>query len=227
MKKLLRIKVFLLIFLFAVFLSESMATGVGFNISGGRGEAEWNATNWSHSGSDKDFDFDTDIKKKGAGFVLDTAVSSDRVFNYRLNLGWERNEYKIDDVYKYIIHPDIYGKFETSGWFMSHDFGFRIFNNSKVRIWMGPQVRLSSTKGELKSNKNYEIDFISFGVGPVLGLNIHITSSMSILFKAGMLFERNWGELENRSNHDDWKIDSEGEYSFASAGLLFRFGESY
>lgn len=224
MDKIFKVNYFTLLLLLLLFVSDSSATGVGFNITGGAGEGDWDATNWSHSGSDKDFDFDTDVKKRGAGFIFDTAVSSDRVFNYRLNLGLERNEYEIDDIYN---NPGISGKFETSGWFMSHDFGFRIYNNRTVRVWMGPEVRLASVKGELKNNKDYEIDFVSFGLGPVLGLNINPGANISIVFKIGALLERNWGDLEDRSTGVDWNIDSEGNYSFASAGFLFRFGENY
>lgn len=92
MERILRAKCFTLLFLLGIFLTESLASGLGFNVTGGKGTADWDAVNWSHSGSDKDFDFDTDITSSGVGFVFDSSIGSDRLFNYRFNLGLEKTD---------------------------------------------------------------------------------------------------------------------------------------
>lgn len=228
MNQLLRVICLALLFLLPFYPTLSMATGIGFNLTGGSGSTDWDAVNWSHSGSDKDFDYDTDIKRAGAGILLDTAVGSNRLFNYRLNLGWENSDYKIDDVYKYVINPNLKGKFETRGWFMSHDFGFRIISNEAFRLWLGPELRISKSSGELKGNEDYEIDLSSFGIGPVLGLNLNMGKTVSLSFRMGALDMRSTGELENRSANIDWDINSDSyTYTFSSVGIIFRFGEYF
>jgi hypothetical protein len=154
MKVFFRINSFALALLITLFMGESLAAGIGFNMIRGGADLEWEAENWSHSGSDKDFDFDTEFDATGSGIIFDSAVGSGRVFNYRLNLGVERGDYKIDALYPEINAPMLSGSFETKGWFMSHDFGFRVFENSAIRLWLGPEIRYSKTEGDLDSNRD-------------------------------------------------------------------------
>lgn len=225
MKVLFRINCFALLLLIGFFLTESLAAGLGFNVTGGKGTIEWDAVNWSHSGSDKDFHFDTDLASSGAGLLFDSAIGSYKVFNYRLNLGLEKGAYKIEDVYRYKVDPNISGKFETRGWFMSHDFGFKVFENRKMRLWLGPEFRISKSNGDLNKDKNYKIDITTLAIGPVLGLNLNMGKTVSLAFKIGALGTMSKGEIDNRFSGEDWDIESDSTYSFASAGIIFKLGE--
>lgn len=228
MKRLLSTYFFLALFLFCFFLTDSMAAGVGFNVTGGSGSAKWDANDWSHSGSDRDFHMETDNERAGIGFLLDTAVGSQKVFNYRLNIGTEALDYKVKSVYRFTIDPNLSGKFETKGRFMSHDFGFKVFERKKIRIWLGPEIRLSKVEGKMNGDKNYEISISSFGLGPVLGVNLNIGRTLSLAFKIGALEMASYGELDNKATGEDWDIYADNDhYIFANVGLLFRFGEPY
>ena len=228
MKRLLSITCLSAVFLFFFFMTDSMAAGIGFNVTGGSGSTKWDANNWSHSGSDRDFHLKTDNERTGIGFLLDTAVGSGKAFNYRLNIGTESLDYKVKSVFRFTIDPNLSGTFETKGRFMSHDFGFKLFERQKIRIWLGPEIRLSKVEGKLSSDRNYEISISSFGVGPVLGANLNIGKTLSLAFKVGALEMASYGELDYNATGEDWDIYSDNDhYIFANAGLLFRFGEPY
>ena len=228
MKRLLSIYYFSALFLFCFFLTESMAAGIGFNVTGGGGSTKWDANNWSHSSSDKDFHFKTDNERAGIGFLFDTAVGNKRVFNYRLNIGTEAVDYKVKSVYKFNIDPNLNGTFETKGRFMSHDFGFKVFERKKLRIWLGPELRLSKIEGKLSGDKNYEVSISSLGLGPVLGVNLNIGKTLSLAIKVGALEMASYGDLDNHATGEDWDIYADNDhYIFANVGLLFRFGEPY
>jgi hypothetical protein len=203
-----------------------MAAGIGFNVTGGSGSAKWDANNWSHGSSDKDFHFKTDHKRAGIGFLFDTAVGTKKVFNYRLNIGAEAVDYKVKSVYRFNIDPNLNGTFETKGLFMSHDFGFKLFERKKLRIWIGPELRLSKIEGKLNDDNNYEISIYSLGLGPVLGLNLNISKTLSLTFKLGALEMASYGELDNRATGEDWDIYADRDnYTFGNVGLIFKFGK--
>ena len=71
----------------------------------------------------------------GFEFVLDTAVARNTVFNYRLNLGYEKFESKDADL-------------DMESIIVDNTFGFAAFRNKVVRLWLGPQVRFSYTHDE-------------------------------------------------------------------------------
>lgn len=228
MKRLLSIHLLSALFLTCFFLTDSMAVGLGFNVTGGGGSTKWDANDWSHSGSDNDFHMETDNERAGAGLLLDTAVGSQKVFNYRLNIGRETLDYKVKSVYRFKIDPNLSGTFETKGRFMSHDFGFKLFERKKIRIWLGPEIRLSKVEGKLSDDRNYELSISSFALGPVLGMNLNIGRTVSLAFKVGALEVASYGELDNKATGEDWHIyDDNDHYIFGNVGILFRFGEPY
>lgn len=228
MNKTVLIAGFALLFSCSFLVTESMAAGFGLNITGGRGDTKWDADNHRYFGpTDNDFHFNTDNKRMGMGIIFDSAVGSRRGFNYRLNIGSEYADYKIKDVYRYRVNPNIKGTFETKGWFMSHDFGVKVFQRKSLRIWVGPEVRISKTEGKLDRNKVYDIDISTVGVGPVVGLNLNVGDVLSLAFKLGRIVMASYGELDNRATGEDWKIHSDTNvYYFTNVGIIFRFGEN-
>lgn len=229
MKRACRINYFTLLFLFGFFPAESMAVGFGFNVTGGKGSTTWDANSYHFLGpSDNDFHFKTNNERAGRGILFDTALGSNRVFNYRLNIGTERVDYKINKVYRYRVHPGLSGTFETKGWFMSHDFGFKVFKNRSLRLWVGPELRISRSEGRLDRDRKYEIDISTLGIGPVVGLNLNMGNTVCLTLKIGALAMISDGELDNNATGEDWDILSdENSYKFANVGLVFRFGEGY
>lgn len=65
----------------------------------------------------------------GGGIVVDTACALDKIFNYRLYAGFDQSYPK--------EHKEILSRIK-----LDNIFGFRVFRNELVRIWIGPSVGL-------------------------------------------------------------------------------------
>lgn len=215
MKKRIMIRGFFVLIVLVFFASNAHAIGFGFNLTGGGGSTDWEANHeWDSSW---DFDFDTDDKRGGIGFIFDTAVAKDTLFNYRLNIGSEAVDYETDGG----------GTFETTGWFMAHDFGFGIVRKGRLRLWVGPEVRLSYSEGEMDINKDWEMNVFSIGVGPVVGLNVNFGKTLTLALKAGALSMGSGGILEDNFWEDEYNLEGSGSYSFVNVGLIFRIGNDH
>ncbi len=192
-------------------VSETMAVGIGFYATSGMGDGEYEFD----SDTNPDIDLDTDIQRCGYGFMLDTAVANDRVFNYRLNIG----------IYNWSEEFEDDSEFELSGFMISHDFGFGVLRNKYVRLWLGPEVRFALGDGDEDDNHGYDVEIKSFGVGPVLGLNVHLGPVVSLGFKSGYLFEGVNGDADSLDESIDFSGDDTMYYFTLS--LIFRINDEY
>ncbi|MDT8318386.1 MAG: hypothetical protein RQ824_10435, partial [bacterium] len=175
MKRILTINFLAVFFLCSFFSADAMALGIGLNLTGGGGVTEWEIKQ-DYSPHNK-YDEDVDVARGGLGFILDTTVAKNSLFNYRFNIGSEAVEYDIDGG----------GSFETKGWFMAHDFGFGIIKKKNLRLWAGPELRLSYSQGELENNNNIKLYMATIGIGPVVGLNLNFRKNITLALKVGAL----------------------------------------
>lgn len=215
MKRILTINCLAVFLLCSFFPADAMALGLGFNLTGGGGSTEWEV--------EQDFppyskwEEDVDLTRGGIGLILDTTVAKNKLFNYRLNIGYEAVEYDIDGG----------GIFETEGWFMAHDFGFGIIRKKNLRLWVGPELRFSFVEGEQETNSNNELHMLTVGIGPVVGLNLNFGKLVSLALKVGALSIGGAGYVENKAAAQDWDIEEKGTYTFLNVGLIFRIGDKY
>ncbi len=133
------------IVLFLLFLGAGTAhaQGVGVFAGGGKG----------------------DHAHQELGLVWDTTVASDRLFNYRMNLGWER--FDLDDKFS--------EKEGFRGVLLENSFGFRLATSEAGRLWAGPQVLFGVYQGDFGA-----------GLGLVLGENLHAGKVLSVGLTAGV-----------------------------------------
>jgi len=148
-------------FFILLLLSEnSFAVGLGgfIDASTGSGKAEWESDYNS---------WDIDSNAFAFGFVLDTAPTNEKIFNYRLNVGFAKQEIK--DEYN--------EKMKSNGIYAENIFGFAFIKNENFRWWGGPLIRVGYYSGDADSYRvgstTYEtkFDYAEFGVGAVTGLN--------------------------------------------------------
>ena len=121
------------------------------------------------------------------GFLMDTAVAHDSLFNYRLSMGFSFVDY--EEKHK-LFKADGYG-FQ-----MKNTFGYCLLQSSSFRLWIGPTLHFfvdslhkrSSLKSHItvdgdiytiSSEKKHILD-VGAGGGVELGLNIHIGNNFSI-----------------------------------------------
>lgn len=219
MKRKVIVSILAIIFCVSCLTTNAMAIGLGFNLSVGGGHTEWDIEDQYIYNTEKDESDDTRV---GIGFIFDTAVAKNSFFNYRLNIGSESVEYDFDKS----------GKYETSGWFMAHDFGFAIVRKKNLRLWAGPEIRFSYSEGDLDdASVNSEINIFSVGVGPVIGLNLNFNKGITLALKAGALAMSSTGEIDVKNflapADPDFELEGEGSCGFINVGLIFRLGDEY
>ena len=194
---------------------NSFAAGLGIFIDasgGGSGEFEW----------ESDFNSrNVDSKAAAFGFVLDTAPTNERVFNYRLNVGFARHEF--DDI----------DKIKSKGIYAENIFGFALIKDETLRWWVGPLVRVGFYSGDTDTvqlgsgaSMKTELDYAEFGVGAVTGLNVKVGNAI-LSPSIGVRFSGYGGEGEITTRDSfgtsSFKEDFEASATniFANFALLF------
>ena len=126
-------------------------------------------------GGDLDDDYSTynvDTSSTGFGFVLDTSHRDSKVFNYRLNVGYEKHD----------IEFPAGGTIELDGLSIDNTFGFSVVRKKNVRFWLGPQISLAYYTGR---HDNVDYSLAAFGIGPVLGVNFPMGPVATISLSGG------------------------------------------
>lgn len=199
-------------------LSDAMAVGLGVYGGLSSGNSDW--TTDDNYGS---YDFKMDSGHTEAGLVLDTAVAKDRLFNYRLNLGYLKSTYKDDSG----------DKLELDGFAMTHSFGFGVLRTENVRLWLGPQLRFSYVTGSPKGGSD---NYSQFGVGiaPVLGININLGPVVTLAVDGGYRFSSYFGTYDYTNySYSGYSYSDTGSYTvseqtpFVNVSLIFRMGDKY
>ena len=185
----------------SIVVVDSNASGLGFTL--GVGFEDWDDTL-----------IDETRNLKNIGFVIDTNVAQDRVFNYRFTMVREENNgYSVD----------------MKGIVMTHDFGFGVFRNERVRFWLGPELR-AVIYDDVSANQDSTIfnssgDSLGYGLGLVVAANFHVSKLASIGISA-----RYFGGFSGYTRDDYWEssdsdVDSRGIY--LNVSVLFRMDDEY
>lgn len=208
--------------------SSGAVAGVGIgpyiDLAGGSGEMEWDTygDGWANLGFNTET-WDVDAGSGAIGFVLDTAPTGPSVFNYRLNVGLEAQNFE-----------DNYGiEMKVGGLVVENVFGFALVRKPNLRWWIGPLVRFGYYSGETDDyfeggfRKKTEADLFEFGIGAVTGVNIPVGKSKNVILapSAGVRFIGVGGDgtvtnLDTGTSFDD---DLSGGFTtaFVNFALLF------
>jgi hypothetical protein len=152
-----------------------------------------------------DEEADGSIRTQGVGFVLDTAPTDQDVFNYRLNVGYERLEGTIDH-----IDPSfgIFSEeFNLDGLAVDHTFGFAVFKKEKVRVWLGPQLKVGFYAG---SDSSVDTVMARLGIGFLVGANFKVASHFTIAGTVGVSAS-GYGGVRTFPNSADQDITASGK----------------
>jgi hypothetical protein len=208
MKRLLMLQVlaFSLVCILGISSASALGLGAYYNQGWGDGEVEyddWDDDDYNHYDFD-DIDIENDYKTRMIGFMLDTNVARDSIFNYRLNIALDEMEPKS-------------GK-DIDGYVMDHTFGFGVLRNQNVRLWIGPQINLSYYTDD-------DFDMFGLGFGPAIGVNIHAGDKISFTVTSGYKYNFLIGS-EDRYDDDFDFTGYEGQY-YINFGVLFRINDVY
>ena len=162
----------------------SLAFGVGayFEYLHGDGELDSNLTSLFSGINDAEFEAD----KFGVGFALDTNLAQNRLFNYRLMIGYQKTNRDFDAVANVPLPGSVFtlGNLDAHGFSFNSAFGFGLLRRPHLRLWAGPAIRLGV---DVFDTNNDDIDLVDFsaGGGPVVGLNFHAGQHLTIGLTAG------------------------------------------
>jgi len=106
------------------------------------------------------------------GFVMDTNLSRDRLFNYRLRLGMQAGKREYDIAGFGTV------KEKTIGFAITNTFGFGIVRTPAVRLWIGPSIRFAVD--DCTDCSGYDSVFLAIGGGPEIGLNYNVGRHLTI-----------------------------------------------
>ncbi len=194
------------------FPGQAHAFGLGGYASIGGGTAEYEAES---AGGTTEVDLDSVIKE--FGFVMDTNLAMDRLFNYRVNLG-----------YQMVEHENGASPIELEGFVLNQDFGFAVMRNRNLRLWLGPELQLSYLSGEIDINPNWDITLYGVGLGPVVGMNFNIGRSLTLGLKGGYLFTYRQGDGEDNSGGgSSFDYEVQEHLFFVNLAVLFRINDSF
>lgn len=204
----------LILFCVLVWNGNALASGIGFYVQGGGGTAEWEADDLRGQ-----FDFDSDSRHGGLGIVYDSNVSQNSLFNYRAYLGYERAVHDPDNDF---------GDIKLDSIVFDQDFGFGLYRSGSLRLWVGPEVRISYSSGRPDDADDLKFKLFGIGAGPVAGVNFHINSTLSLCLKGGFLGIGYIGEVDDDSDSidgEDYEMDQ--GYAFFNFAVIFKFNDQY
>lgn len=219
-----------------LFTSPLFAVGIGGFLTLGSGSYDWSYTNaygeiydpyygWTEGDID-DWDESTGMSKVGIGFILDTNVARDSVFNYRLQISISSMSFEGDSE----DDSDI----DATEFFVYNTFGFGVARTDKIRFWLGPQIGVGFVSGEFSFEGSDELDtneifLVGANIGVAAGLNIHLTQLLTLAMDTGLRSNSLAGAAEISAENGSLEADvtASGMEFFFNIGLLFRFGDQY
>lgn len=206
---------FLFIGTMFIFTQHANAIGVGGYLTYANANYDWT---YEDALTDYEFDDSSSAPKFGAGFILDSCVAKDTLFNDRLNVGY--SFYNMDN--------DKLPKLKGFDYHVYNSFGFGIVRNEMIRLWVGPQVGIGMLYGTFDDDSTDEdANFVTFygSLGAVAGINVHLASQFSIGFDAGYRFSSHIGASDYGVDGSD--VTGNGGEVFANISFIARFNDSF
>lgn len=211
----------ILVIVIGIFLIPQKCLAVGLGIyfpALGRGSS---TVEWSQGG--ESVDFHPSVNHFGYGFVFDTRVENPGIFNYRLNLGYDKANFTEEgETYDY----------DLSCYSINNTFGFAVLQTELVRLWLGPQLSLLyMTYSEDYPDGDVQVNLFGIGFAPVLGANFNFGRLISVCPELGYHFSflegnsiRDWDGVID-SFEIDWNMRT-SEY-FMRLNIIFRVNDYF
>lgn len=164
---------------------------------------------------------DTHYKESaGFGFVLDTNVQKDKVFNYRL--GIELIDRTLKDVNNTSCENDCsYGTRLN----VIHTFGFGIVKSENVRLWIGPRINMAfntQSGGNYYDRTEFEI-----GIAPVLGLNVSLAKEVSLSLDVDYRLSNIIGYSNDSGPYSQVSYSGTTEGATARLYIIFKINDGF
>lgn len=196
--------------LFTASSVQAMGLGAYFDYGHGWGglDGACNSSGCFTTGVDVPWDRD----KYGVGFLLDTNVAKNSLFNYRLNAGYQRTNETLSGTG---------AQQNMNGLMIRNTFGFGLVRTENFRFFLGPVIRFGfqfpDSAGYIGSS-GVDIWDLDVGGGLNVGMNFHLGDSLSLTI--GPVYEY-LATARFLSNSNSALIGSEHVLS-VNMGIMFR-----
>lgn len=191
---------------------NAMALGIGGYMTVGGGKGKFDHEQFElYTSNDLE---DASNVAVGAGVVFDTNTAMNKLFNYRVKIGFERNWVERETEMK------------LARFHIENSFGFGVVRNRWIRFWVGPTFGCSYTWGDRDKDKynigiaipnifwnaivtgdslNFvlltglgrdrikKINYGGIDFGFVVGLNINVVENLTFGPELGFKYGVNWG----------------------------------
>lgn len=167
------------------------------------------------------------------GFVLDTNVAKNRVFAYRLEVGYERATKSADSTPYALGYPFPVFVFPTgatgdvigNGLLLNNTFAFGVWRRERFKLWLGPAVRLGFQSYEYPTGQNGP-EFVT-GLGVRAGFNYHVSRRITTSITFGYTYVGRFGDTSSISGEGN-SYAQYGNMFGINAAVLFRSaGDQY
>ncbi|OHD63352.1 MAG: hypothetical protein A2176_00140 [Spirochaetes bacterium RBG_13_51_14] len=163
----------------------------------------------------------------GIGFIIDTNVAQDKLFNFRVKFGFS-NKLEKEEAKNRPFNV----RYGLNHYYLKNIFGLSFFRNQYVRLWCGPQLSVTYQyiKHSLNPDKRY-IDYLDYeiyrrfniwflSIGAVAGINIHFKRYITVCFDIG--FSGGYGIPDLSKNYYATEIET-----FVTFSVLYRINDDY
>ena len=167
------------IYILILFYSSSLyASGRGFNIPISLGNMDYEL-------------YDSDVRYGGIGYIYDSNLAGNKLFNYRMNISFEYFEHLYSYYNFNIYNPQtgessyykVSGRHKVARLLSDHSFGLGIIKSSSFRYWISPNLRFGFIGADNLG--------MTIGTGiTFFGLNFNIGSKVSLTFETSYLYNR-------------------------------------
>jgi hypothetical protein len=158
-----------------------------------------------------------DRNEFGVGFSLDTNLARDRLFNYRLDLGFHVVDW---------ANPNLLAAAGTQngyGFMWNNAFGFGVFRNEHVRLWLGPAGRVNFDYYSNSFTDTLDIVDVQLGVGPEIGFNMHLGRHFTTTLSVAYNYKWGWYAFANSNTfNNDVTISHTDNYVGVNLAFFFR-----
>jgi hypothetical protein len=167
---------------------------------------------YSGTAGELEFDIgtlDQDSNRVGFGVTYSTNPQGPELFNYRLDAGyvhtWEKISGETD---------------EWNGFNVNNAFGFRLYQNSSTRVWVGPAIGMGV---DVLSGSGPDVASFTVGAGPQLGVNLAASEKMTVALTAGYQYRFRYVWSDNNL-FDNRHVSGHGSYWMANVAMMFNTG---
>ena len=202
--------------------AAGMGIYVPFNVT------ETEKHNFDTSSSTDDTDTYEYSASPGFGITFDSNIGKDKLYNYRLGLEYRKADLDTINGHSYT------GTYTKTMFNIVNTFGFGVYRNETVRLWIGPRLNIQFETAEHSHTSNYSSGSFGVGIAPAAGINVSLGKVVALAFDvdyhvAGIVGSHEYTSTDYYGNTytDNESFTGTNTGITARFYVLFKFGEKF